>query len=292
MRKLKRKAGDYARLIKIEHTLFSLPVALSGMMLADPWPPTRDLLLVLVAMFGARTAAMAMNRWVDRDLDALNPRTKDREIPAGRVSTRETLILAGLGFTLYTIAAFALSPWCGYLSPIPAVVFVIYPYLKRWTWLCHAGIGTALGLSPLGGFLAVTKTLPAAVAHPNFPAAVTVAVFTVFWVGCFDIYYTLLDLAFDRAHGIYSIPARFGPGAAVVVALVGHLMGTAIVAWGAWHASHRWWPVIGLVLGLGTIFVFEHVLARRGRIEAAFFHSNVVVGALVLVFFYFLTRPL
>ena len=282
----------YAGLVRFEHTLFSLPVAVSGMLLADPHPALADLAWVLVAMFGARTAAMALNRWADRDLDALNPRTAGRELPAGKVSSRETLLLIGGGFLIYLLAAFRLSPWCGYLAPIPAVVFVLYPYLKRWTWICHAGIGAALGLSPLGGFLAVTKTPSAAISHPHFPMVLSLALFVVLWVGSFDIYYGILDIDFDRAHGVHAIPARFGPRIARRVAFAGHLIGGLLLGAALFPLFASWAPFAAGWTLLMALFVAEYLLVRKGHIETAFFQVNVAVGATVLILFFAGTGPL
>jgi len=272
----------YARFVKFEHTVFSLPNAYAGAWLASPDVRLRDWGLILLALLGARTAAMALNRWLDRDLDARNPRTQGRELPTGRITPREVWGLIVGGLAVFAAAAWALSPWCLYLSPVPALVFWVYPQMKRWTVLAHLGVGTALALAPLGGFLAVVKTPAAMVAHPRLADVLLLSGFVLLWVAGFDIIYALLDVDFDRMAGLYSVPARFGPRVGLVGAALLHGVGLAclagiIVRHGAWTPA-----AVGGWLLIGGMFLVEHGLAWRGKIEAAFFHVNAFVGFVVL----------
>ncbi|MGE3523359.1 MAG: UbiA-like polyprenyltransferase, partial [Candidatus Dadabacteria bacterium] len=208
---------NYSNFVKFEHTLFSLPMILAGAFLA--WgglPNLKLLLLIILAGTGARTAALAINRILDRKIDALNPRTKDRELPSGKLSLAKASAVTIAGLVLYFAAAYKICDLVLYLSPIPLVVFIIYPLMKRFTWLCHFGVGLGLALAPLGGWVAVTCSL-----HSIYPG-VLLALFTLFWVSGFDIIYATMDEAFDREQGIYSIVARFGRGTALYISSLLH----------------------------------------------------------------------
>jgi 4-hydroxybenzoate polyprenyltransferase len=273
----------YARFVKFEHTVFSLPNAYAGAWLADPHVRLGDWALILLAILGARTSAMALNRWLDRDLDARNPRTRSRELPAGRITAGEVWALIVGGLAVFTAAAGALSPWCLALAPIPALVFWVYPQMKRWTVLAHLGVGTALALAPLGGFLAIVKTPTAMLEHPRQVDVFLLAAFVLLWVAGFDVIYAILDVDFDRAVGLYSVPARFGPRAGLNIAAALHGAGLACLA-GIFLRHGEWTPAaVGGWLLLVGMFLVEHGLARRGKVEAAFFHVNAVIGFVVLV---------
>ena len=182
------KLLDYANFIKFEHTLFSLPLILSGSFLAaGGLPETRVLILILVAATGARTAALAINRIIDRNIDRLNPRTAERELPAGKISLVNAVIITAVGLCAYFFSAYKICELVLYLSPVPLIVFIVYPLMKRFTWLCHFGVGLGLALAPLGGWIAVTCSL-----EGLFPAIILSA-FTICWVSGFDIIYATLD---------------------------------------------------------------------------------------------------
>ena len=185
----------FASLVKFEHTVFALPFAYVGAFLAlDGYPGTANLIWLTLAMIGARTLAMALNRLVDAELDARNPRTASREIPAGILSRAQVWALCAAALALYLVAAFQLEPIVRWLWPIPVAMFVIYPYLKRVTWLCHLWLGACTGLAPLGAWLAVTGSAPWE-AWALFAAQ-------GLWVAGFDLFYSLFDLAHDRAAGL------------------------------------------------------------------------------------------
>jgi len=265
----------YASFVKIEHALFSLPVMLAGAWLAAP-RGVAPLTLVWIGLagIGARTAALALNRLLDRALDAQNPRTQVRELPSGRISAREGWLVAAVGAAVYFVAAAALNPLCLALSPVPLAVFTLYPLLKRFTPLCHFGVGAALALSPLGGFLAVTPDLGAA-----FVACGALALFTLAWVAGFDIIYATLDEAFDRAHGVRSLPATLGSARALVVSRFVHVAGFAALATWAWSR----WPSPSVAFALAAVaagLAWQQASARN--VDLAFFRINAGLGFVVL----------
>jgi 4-hydroxybenzoate polyprenyltransferase len=269
------RARTYARFVKIEHALFSLPLILAGAWLAAPrGVAPLTLLWVAVAATGARTAALALNRLLDRAIDAKNPRTRTRELPAGQMSAREGWLVAVAGTAAYLAAAAALNPLCLLLSPIPLAVFTIYPLLKRVTPLCHFGVGAALALSPLAGHLAVVPDLGAA-----FRVAGPLAVFTLLWVAGFDIIYATLDEAFDRAHGVRSLPAALGSDKALLVSRACHAVGFAVLAGWAWSL----WPTPVVAIALAAVLAglaWQQASARH--VDLAFFRINAGLGFVVL----------
>ncbi len=272
---LGERARTYASFVKIEHALFSLPLILAGAWLAAPrgvGPLT--LLWIALAGTGARTAALALNRLLDRAIDARNPRTRVRELPSGRMSVREGIVLVLVGTTVYVAAAAALNPLCLLLSPIPLAVFALYPLLKRFTPLCHFGVGAALALSPLGGYLAVVPDLAAA-----FRETGALALFTLGWVAGFDIIYATLDEEFDRAHGVHSLPAALGSARALVVSRLVHAAGFAVLAAWAWTR----WPTPAVALALAAVaggLAWQQASARH--VDLAFFRINAGLGFVVL----------
>lgn len=190
--------------VKIEHTLFSLPLIYSGVFLASraAFPAWRILILVLTAATGARTVAFALNRIIDRRIDARNPRTASRDLPSGRMTLTEALGVLFAGLALYAGSAYLISDFCFLMSPVPLAVFVIYPTMKRFTPIAHFGVGMGLAMGPLGGWFAVS---------PSFDRLLAPAIlsfFTLFWVAGFDIIYSTLDEEFDKKELLYSFPTR------------------------------------------------------------------------------------
>jgi len=269
----------FAALVKFEHTIFALPFAYVGAFLAvDGYPGTGPLVWLTVAMVGARTLAMALNRLIDAELDARNPRTAAREIPAGAVTRAQVWALCAAALALYLVAAFQLDPIVRYLWPIPVAMFVVYPYLKRVTWLCHLWLGACTGLAPLGAWLAVTGKAPWE-AFALFAAQ-------GLWVAGFDLFYSLFDLEHDLAAGLRSWAVRFGEHGVFVGARVFHVVVVALLAAvGAGLGSDLfYWLGVVAVAGL---LVYEHTLVRPGdlrRLDAAFFTVN---GVISVVFFAF-----
>jgi 4-hydroxybenzoate polyprenyltransferase len=273
----------YASFVRFEHTLFSLPLILAGVFSAPgPALPAMRWLLVAIAAVGARTAAMTLNRVVDRRLDALNPRTRTRELPAGRMRLAEALLLLALSTTAYLAACAALGSWYLKVAAIPFAVFALYPWLKRFTALCHVGVGAALALAPLAGFAA---------AHPDLAgsgAAWALGCFALCWVTGFDIIYATLDEASDREHGIHSAVVGLGRARALRVSWALHVLAMAALAAAAWRIAWAsgpphagWLAATGLGLaGTVTLLWLEQRWAED--VNLAFFKTNVAVGFVVL----------
>jgi 4-hydroxybenzoate polyprenyltransferase len=269
------KPALFARLIKVEHSVYALPFAYAGAFLAAGGLPTwRQLVWITVAMVGARSAAMSLNRLIDAEMDARNPRTAARELPAGRLGRREVWVFTGVSVALLVIAAFQLSYPCRYLWPIPLAAFVLYPYAKRFTWACHYALGLTLGLAPAAAWLAVSGSLSAA------PLILFVAV--GLWVGGFDVMYAIFDLDFDRKHGLHSVPVALGPAGALRVSALSHVGAVILLC------------LVGVVAGLPAVYwaglvvvtallAWPHIdIARRGlpRVGMSFMSINGAVGLL------------
>jgi 4-hydroxybenzoate polyprenyltransferase len=267
----------YANLVKLPHTLFALPFALVGVVLAsyvkDVTPSA--ILWVALAFASARFAAMAFNRIVDRRLDALNPRTASREIPAGLVSVRGATAAVVLASTLFIVSAWRLNPLCLALAPLALAWVLGYSYTKRFTRWAHLVLGLGLGIAPVGGYLAVTG----AWSDPWWMlAGLAAAVMT--WVAGFDVLYALQDMAFDRDLGLHSIPAALGEHRALTIARLLHAGTVAALAavGSAVGAGPLYWAGVAVVAGL---LLFEHSLVRAddlSRLDAAFFTMNGIIS--------------
>jgi 4-hydroxybenzoate polyprenyltransferase len=269
----------FARLVKIEHTVFALPFAYVGALLAvHDVPSAHDLLWITVAMVGARSLAMGLNRLIDAQVDARNPRTVTRELPAGLLTPLQVALFCGVALAVFLMAVFELNHLVRWLWPIPVAGFVIYPYLKRLTWLCHFWLGAVDGLAPVGAWVAITGKLPLEAWELGGAVA--------FWVAGFDLFYSLFDLEVDRREGLHSIATRFGVGGAFWGARAMHALTVLLLALagigldlGAWY----WFGVVVVALLLAA----EHTLVSPGdlrRLNAAFFTMN---GVISVVFFLF-----
>lgn len=268
-----------ASLVKLEHTVFALPFAYVGAFLAvDGFPGVGPTVWLTLAMVGARTLAMGLNRLIDAELDARNPRTATREIPTGALSRAQVWALCAGALALYLVAAFQLEPIVRWLWPIPVVMFVIYPYLKRVTWLCHVWLGACTGLAPLGAWLAVTGEAPWE-AWALFAAQ-------GLWVAGFDLFYSLFDLAHDLEEGIRSWATRFGERGVFAGARFFHVSAVLLLAGvgiGLGSDIFYWFGVV-VVAGL---LLYEHSLVRPGhidRLDAAFFTVNGLIAVAFFVF--------
>src|SRR3989442_9008336 len=264
--------------IKFEHTIFALPFAYIAMVLAaGGWPGWHAVAWVTAAMVGARTCAMATNRVVDRWIDAANPRTGARNLPRGLLRVGEVRGLAIGGALLLLVAAWRLNPLCLALAPLALVFLVGYNYTKRFTWTSHWILGFTDGIAAAGGWIAVRAGFDA-------PALVLWFALTV-WIAGFDLIYACQDVAFDRAHGLHSVPARFGVAAALAAARVNHVL-TAAALGG-----------LGVMMGLGPLYwvgwlaiagllAYEHSLVRAddlSRVDMAFFNVNGYIALIALV---------
>jgi 4-hydroxybenzoate polyprenyltransferase len=269
----------FASLVKFEHTVFALPFAYVGAFLAvDGYPGTANIVWLTLAMIGARTLAMALNRLVDAELDARNPRTASREIPAGTLSRAQVWALCAAALALYLVAAFQLEPIVRWLWPIPVAMFVIYPYLKRITWLCHLWLGACTGLAPLGAWLAVTGSAPWE-AWALFAAQ-------GLWVAGFDLFYSLFDLAHDRAAGLRSWATRFGERGVFAGARLFHVTAVLLLAAVGLGLDSNVFYWLG-VAAVAALLIYEHTLVRPGdlrRLDAAFFTVNGVISVVFFVF--------
>jgi len=272
------KVAVMLEMIKFEHTVFALPFALTSAVLADRLPSLRALGWILVAMIGARTAAMAFNRLVDFEYDKLNPRTANRALPTGVLSVTEvwafTLIAAGV----FVFAARMLNPLAFALSPIALLVIFGYSYTKRFTTLSHLVLGLALGIAPTGAWIAVTGRIDLA------PIILSAAV--VFWTAGFDIIYALQDLEFDSRLGLFSIPSALGPRKGLAISRLFHALSAFLLL------------VFGIVLGLGAVYyagvalvavllAYEQSLVRPddfSKVNVAFFNTNGLVSAGYFIF--------
>lgn len=266
------KVGQYLSLIKFSHTVFALPFAFVGFALAilrDGYAfQLRLLLLMLLCMVFARSAAMAFNRWLDRRFDALNPRTANREIPAGVISSGNALLFVIISSILFVATTFFINPLCFYLSPVALFVILFYSYTKRFTALCHLVLGLGLSLAPIGAYLAVAGTFSVV------PVLFSLLVLT--WVSGFDIIYALQDEAFDRSQQLYSIPAVLGARKALNVSNLLHL-GSAILVVIAGIAGHFHWIYwLGATVYIGLLF-YQHLLVKPddlSKVNIAFINTN------------------
>jgi 4-hydroxybenzoate polyprenyltransferase len=268
-----------ARLVKIEHTIFALPFAYVGAMLAvGGIPDGHDLFWITVAMVGARSLAMALNRLIDAGIDAANPRTASRELPSGALTTSVVLAFSATALLVFLVAVWQLDPLVRWLWPIPLAGFVVYPYLKRFTWLCHLWLGAVDGLAPVGAWAAVRGDLP-------WQAwALGGAVAT--WVAGFDLFYSLFDVEIDRAQDLHSWAVRWGEEAVFTGARALHLLTIGLLAIAGLGLDVGGWYWFGLVVVAALLF-YEHSLVRPDdlrRLDAAFFTMNGVISIAFFVF--------
>lgn len=266
----------YSTFIKIEHTLFSLPLLFAGALLARKgWPDLRVTFLILVAAVGARIVALALNRIIDRRIDAKNPRTRDRHLSAGTMKLYEAwlIVIAGLG--LYLSAAWLLSDFCFRWSWIPLVGFAAYPFFKRFTKWTHVGLGIVWSVIPAAGFFAMTPTIR------GLMPAVILGVFSLFWLAGFDIIYATMDETFDREAGLFSLPAAWGRDKALTAAAVFHAL--SFVALAGMYVTWFSGPItVMLLVIIGILLVIEQKLSSY--VDLAFFQINAVIGFVVLFF--------
>jgi len=270
-------ARRFVSLVKFEHTVFALPFAFVGAILAAGGVPSAQTLgWVTLAMVGARSLAMALNRLIDAEIDARNPRTAAREIPSGLLSRAQVIGFCVLSLAVFLIAAWQLDPIVRWLWPIPVLAFVIYPYTKRFTWLCHLVLGLSTGLAPLGAWLAVSGDAD--------PAPFMLWAAVALWIGGFDVIYATTDVDFDRREGLKSLPARFGIAPALMVTRVAHLLAVCLLI------------AVGVTLGLGPLYYlglavvaallgYENSIVHPddlSRVNVAFFTLNGVISVVFL----------
>ncbi|MBZ0158149.1 MAG: putative 4-hydroxybenzoate polyprenyltransferase [Alphaproteobacteria bacterium] len=275
----KEKAVLYGRMIKITHSVFALPFAFTGAILAASGVPSLEKLFwITVAMAGARSGAMGLNRIIDRKIDAENPRTAGREIPSGAIRVRDAAFFTVISFAILLFAAYMLNPLCLTLSPLALFVLLLYSYTKRFTWMAHFVLGIAIAAAPLGAWIAVRGTFDAEI--------VPLSIAVVFWLAGFDVLYALQDVEFDRSYGLHSIPQRFGIRNALLLSRTFHsitwvLLGLTGVLF---HLNFFYWTGMAFVAGL---LLYEHSLVKPhdlSRLDMAFFNMNGYISVAVFVF--------
>ncbi|CAN5227392.1 putative 4-hydroxybenzoate polyprenyltransferase [soil metagenome] len=271
--------SEWSEMIKLEHTVFALPFALSGLLLASSaWPSVSTVFWTIAAFAGARAASMTLNRLIDAKIDARNPRTKDRSIPAGRISVKQATLFTVGSFAIMAVAATRLPLLCVQLLPIAIIWLSFYSFTKRFTWFCHIILGIAIGGAALGGWVAAGGLLSDAA-----PWVLMLAVAT--WVGSFDIIYACQDVDIDRSEKLHSIPSRFGVANALIISSALHvvtvlsLIGVGLLC----HLGAFYWIGFAIVVGM---LIYEHSIVKPNdlsRVNAAFFTINGVVS--ILMFF-------
>jgi 4-hydroxybenzoate polyprenyltransferase len=279
-----RMPGPVAKLrttlemIKFEHSVFALPFALVGGMLAvHGWPTWRQIVWLIVAMVGARSAAMTFNRIADRQIDALNPRTRMRALPAGRLTLRFAVGFTISSCALLVLAAWELSPLAFKLSPAAIAVLLLYSYTKRFTVFSHLVLGIADGLAPIAAWIALRNGVSLSVLLLGAAVA--------FWVGGFDLIYACQDIDFDRRAGVHSVPQRFGVAAALYGSIASHVAMVALLAVVLRLEHLGWLAAVGLVL-MAALLAYEHWIVRPSdlsRLNAAFFNVNGYISLLLFL---------
>ncbi len=270
------------QMIKFSHTIFAFPFALMGVVLASlvsqELPGLSQVFWICMAMIGARSGAMGLNRIIDARIDAANPRTVNREIPAGKVSMREAVLFVAAALALLLFASWMLNPLCLYLSPVAILFLVLYSYCKRFTSLAHIVLGICLAAAPLGAWIALRGDV-------GWPAVI-LAFAVLFWVAGFDIFYALQDVDFDKEQGLHSIPAKLGVENSIQLVRVFHVIMVGLLL------------LLLLVDGLGGIYllgvfvvslllIYEHLLVRAddlSRLDAAFFNMNGYISLTIFAF--------
>jgi len=280
IRKIKAGINEYFELIKFEHTIFALPFALSGMLLAslNKWPDINILIWVILAMISGRTGAMALNRLIDADIDKKNPRTANRSIPSGRITKLSALILVISSFLIMTFAVWQLPLICRQLFPVAIFILVLYSYTKRFTNLSHLVLGAALGAAASGGWLAVSGRIDSPV--------ILWGVAVTFWVAGFDIVYAIQDIDFDRKNKLFSIPAWLGVKKSLLISKLFHTVTviSLLILGIIYPVNYFYWA--GILFATGML-IYEHSLISENdlsKINVAFFNTNGYVSIGIFLF--------
>ncbi|MBI5847871.1 MAG: UbiA family prenyltransferase [Nitrospirae bacterium] len=274
-----QKVSLYLKMIKFSHSIFALPFAFTAALIAASGiPPAGRIFWITVAMVGARSGAMGLNRIIDRTIDRDNPRTAAREIPKGVIKVTEAVGFVVLSFGCMIVAAFMLNPLCLMLSPVALGVLFLYSYTKRFTWTAHFVLGLAISAAPLGAWVAVRGTFD--------PTVIPLAVAVIFWLAGFDVLYALQDLKFDRQYGLFSIPQKFGVGRSLILARTFHAAAYVLLVLNGllFGLGVLYWAGMIIVAGL---FLYEHSLVNKddlSRLDMAFFNMNGYISMTVFLF--------
>jgi 4-hydroxybenzoate polyprenyltransferase len=274
-----QKITVFLEMIKFSHTIFALPFALTGALLAaGGLPAGPQIFWIILAMVGARTAAMGLNRLIDADIDARNPRTAGRAIPAGLIGKGMTLAFICASLALLLVAAARLNPLCLKLAPLAVFFLVLYSYCKRFTALAHVVLGICLAAAPIGAWIAIRGSI-------DVPALLLGGI-VIFWVAGFDILYALQDLEFDRTAGLHSIPVALGVNGSLWTARLFHLTMLALLVWLFTSMQLGGFFLAGIV-SAAAMLAYEHWLLRSGdltKLDAAFFNMNGYISVAILIF--------
>jgi 4-hydroxybenzoate polyprenyltransferase len=273
------KIGTYLEMIKFQHSIFALPFAYLGAFLAQMRVPDfLTLLWITLAMVGARSFAMAMNRLIDREIDRWNPRTAERALPKGLLPIPSVIIFSLISLTVFLVAVYNLAPVCRYLWPFVVIPFVIYPYTKRFTWLSHFILGLCLGLAPVGAWIAVTNSVSI---EPFLLGAAVLC-----WVAGFDIFYAIQDMNFDQKYRLYSIPANFGIRTSLVLTKLLHSTAISFLVWTGTRLDLGIFYFIGVFIA-GVLLAYENSIIKPNdlsKLNMAFFTMNGVISVLMFCF--------
>ena len=271
-------------MIKFPHTVFALPFAIAGVILAaDGIPSWNKLFWVIVAMVGARSGVFGLNRLIDKKIDAKNPRTMNRALPRGLIREREVVGFVIFSFLLFLLAAFMLNPLCVKLYPVALTILFVYSFMKRFTWATHLVLGLAIGIAPVGAWIAISGNIRA--------PALILSLAVISWVAGFDIIYACQDVDFDRKSGLYSIPQWLGIKRSLKVAMCFHLVTVILLILLYFYSNLSFIYLIGVAITL-ILLIYEHSIiseADLSRIGIAFFNVNAVVSISIL-FFIFIDR--
>ncbi len=274
-----QKIALYFNLIRFSHTIFAMPFAILGTAIAYLHYPhlfTWDkFLYIILCMFFARSSAMAFNRYLDKDIDKLNPRTKNREIPSDKIKAAGALWLSIINAALFSYFAYLLNPLCFYLSPVVLLVILGYSYTKRFTWLCHLVLGIGLALAPIGAYIAITGEI-----HQSI---LLISSAVLLWVSGFDIIYALQDEAFDKAHQLYSIPSFFGRKNSIYLSRLLHFLSAGLFLFNLYVHHFGYLYFIGWLV-FSLLLIYEHHLVHPKDISKIPFAFGILNGWAGLIF--------
>lgn len=277
------KIVDYLRLVKFSHTIFAMPFALLSFTYA--WMTAEHntvlwvlLLQVVACMVFARNVAMGFNRWADHKIDAANPRTANREIPAGVISPRGAVVFIAINALLFVATTITINPLCAWLSPVALFVIMFYSYCKRFTAMAHIVLGVSLGIAPVGAYVAVAET--------TVVECWLLAIVVMTWCAGFDVIYALQDAEFDRQRGLYSIPSRFSVRTSLIISALLHVISVAVLVFFALSQPHTWLLYVGCAL-FTAILATEHYLVtptKQRNIGIAFGTFNAMASVSLAIF--------
>jgi 4-hydroxybenzoate polyprenyltransferase len=281
MKEIFKKIRLYLQMIRFSHSVFALPFAFTAAILAaSGFPSFHQILWIAVAMIGARSGAMGLNRIIDRKIDSMNPRTCKREIPSGKISVGAALAFTIISLGVMIYSAYELNPLCLALSPVAILILVIYSYTKRFTWASHIVLGIAITCAPMGAWMAIKGTIGTEI----IPLVIAI----IFWLAGFDILYALQDIDFDREHGLYSIPRRFGIPVSLMISRIFHALTFGLFLWTGIIFGLNFIYFAGLAV-VAALLIYEHALVRPddlSKLNIAFFNMNGYISITVFIFTY------